>query len=97
MLAYTMKYNREIILRIEKLSREKSVNFKLISEINKETASFVESLRYCNKRHLAHLKESFQICDNVMSVTPFLNKQDGQLDQILWSNSKYAVERKQSI
>jgi hypothetical protein len=97
MLAYTMKYNREIILRVEKLSREKGVNIRIILEFSKDTASFVKSLRYCNKRHLANVEESFQISDNVMSVTPFLNKQEEQLDQILWSNSKYAVERKQSL
>jgi hypothetical protein len=97
MLVYTMKYNREIILRVDKLSREKGVNFRIILEFDKDTASFVKSLIYCNKRHLANVEESFQISDNVMYVTPFLNKQDEQLDQILWSNSKYAVERKQSL
>jgi hypothetical protein len=96
MLAYTMKYNREILLRVDKLSREKGVNFRIIVEFNKESASFVESLRYCNKRHLANIEQSFQISDNVMSVAP-LNIQEEQLDQILWSNSKYVVERKQSL
>ncbi|MDN5868485.1 MAG: hypothetical protein L0H55_13960 [Candidatus Nitrosocosmicus sp.] len=97
MLAYTMKYNGEIILRVEKLSKEKGVKFRAIVEFNKENASFLKSLRYCDKRYLSNIEESFQISDNVISVIPLLNKQDEQIDQILWSNSKYEIERKQSL
>ncbi|CAN5663188.1 hypothetical protein BH23THE1_BH23THE1_26610 [soil metagenome] len=97
MLAYTMKYNREIIHRVEKLSKEKGVKFRVIVGFNKETASFVESLRYCDKRNLANIEESFQISDNTACVVPLFDKEDEQLNQILLSNSKYAVERKQSL
>ena len=97
MLAYTMKYNREIILRVEKLSKEKGVKFRLIVEFNKEYASFLKSLKYCDKRYLANIKESFQISDNTVCVVPLFNKHDEQLNQILCSNSKHAVERKQSL
>jgi len=97
MLAYTMKYNREIILRVEKLSKEKGVKFRVIVEFNIESASFLKSLSYCDKRYLPNIEESFQISDNVACVVPLFHKHDEHLNQILWSNSKYAVEQKQSL
>ena len=70
---------------------------RLIVEFSKENAPFLNSLRYCDKRHLNNIVESFQISDHTASVFHFFNKQYEQLDQILWTNCRYIVERKQIL
>ncbi len=97
MLAYVMKYYREIFLHIENLSKEKGVKFRIIVEFSKENAAFLNSLRYCDKRHLNNIMESFQISDHTACVFHFSNKQYEQLDQIIWTNCRYMVERKQIL
>ena len=97
MLAYAMKYYREMILHIENLSKEKGVKFRIIVEFSKANAPFLNSLRYCDKRHLNNIIESFQISDHTACVLHLFNKHHEQLDQILWTNCKYMVERKQIL
>ncbi len=97
MLAYAMKYYREIFLHIENLSKEKGVKFRIIVESSKENAPFLNSLRYCDKRHLNNIVESFQISDHIACEFHLFNKQHERLDEILWTNRRYLVERKQIL
>ncbi len=97
MVAYTMKYFREVILHIEELSQEKGIKFRAVVESNTESGPFLKLFRYCEIKHLYNIRENFQLSDDIICVIPYLNKKNVLLDQILWSNSKFCVNQKQSV
>ena len=97
MLIYIMKNYREIILHVEKLSKQKGIKFRVIVELNEDIDCFLTSLRYCDLRYLDNIQENFQISDNRICIIPLFNTLNEQLDQILWSNSKYMINQKQSL
>ena len=97
MLNYIMKNYREIIRHVEKLSKQKGIKFRVIVELNDYIDCFLISLRYCDIRCLDNIHENFQISDNRICIIPSFNTLDEQLNQILWSNSKYMINQKQSL
>ena len=97
MLIHIMKNYREIIFHVEKLCKQKGIKFRVIVELNEDIDCFLISLRYCDIRHLDNIPESFQISDNRICIMPSFNTLDEQINQILWSNSKYMINQKQSL
>ena len=97
MFGHILKGYREIIHHVEKLSKQKGIKFRVILESSENSDYFLTSLRYCDIRCLNHIQDNFQISDNRICIKPLFNPRDKEPDRILWSNSKYMINRKQSL
>jgi hypothetical protein len=97
MLGHILKGYREIIYHVEKLSKQKGIKFRVIVESSENSVYFLTSLRYCDIRCLNDIQDNFQISDNRICIKPLFNPLDKEPDRILLSNSKYVINRKQSL
>ena len=97
MLDQIVKGYREIIYHVEKLSKQKGVKLRVIVEPSENSVYFLTSLRYCDISCLNDIQENFQISDNRICIKPLFNPRDKEPDRILWSNSKYMINRRQSL
>jgi hypothetical protein len=97
MFGHILKGYREIIHHVEKLSKQKGIKFRVIVESSENSVYFLTSLRYCDIRCLNDIQDNFQISDNRICIKPLFNPRDKKPDRILWSNSKYMINRKLSL
>ena len=97
MLDHIMKGYRETIYHVEKLLKQKGIKFHVIVESCENSIYFLTSLRYCDIRCLKDIQENFQISDDRICIKPLFNPLNKEPDRILWSNSKYMINRKQSL
>ena len=97
MLGHILRGYREIIYHVEKLSKQKGIKIRIIVESSENSVYFLTSLRYCDIRCLNNIQDNFQISDNRICIMPLFNPLDKEPDRILLSNSKYMINRKQSL
>ena len=97
MFGHILKGYREIIHHVEKLSKQKGIKFRVIVESSENSVYFLTSLRYCDIRCLNDIQDNFQISDNRICIKPLFNPLNKDPDRILWSNSEYMINRKQSL
>jgi hypothetical protein len=96
MVTFIINNFREVFFHVEKLSKLKDIQFRIVVELNEGNRWFLKSTSYCKIRQIDTVPENIQLIDARIYLKPIFELEGEQISQILWSNDASLVNQKQN-